>query len=77
MRSSYVKVNIEGRKTILQGGPKTRDGYMVATFWSKHRDSSILEVIITQPSDDCTDLVVIHNSGTVMYKRFMRGGSGT
>ena len=47
MRNFYMESQVDGRKTLITGGPRTKDGGMVITLYQKEKGESveILDVI--------------------------------
>ena len=60
MRNFYMKSKVDGRKTSLTGGPRSRDGGMVITLFQKEKGESVevLSVISTVlPNGDLKTIV--------------------
>ena len=41
MRNFYMESQVDGRKTLITGGPRTKDGGMVITLYQKEKGESV------------------------------------
>ena len=41
MRNFYMEAKVDGRKTLLKGGPRNKDGGMFITFYQKEKGESV------------------------------------
>jgi len=41
VRNFYMESQVDGRKTLITGGPRTKDGGMVITLYQKEKGESV------------------------------------
>ena len=47
LRNFWIEVEVDGRKTVLSGGPRSRDGGMKVTIWQRELGLKTKAVEIT------------------------------
>ena len=49
MRNFYIRAKVDGRKTLITGGPRNKHGGMVITLYQKEKGESV-EILIVSSS---------------------------
>lgn len=53
LRNFWIEVEVDGRKTVLSGGPRSRDGGMKVTIWQRELGLKTKAVEITCEAGQC------------------------
>lgn len=71
IRNFWISTIIDGRKTKLEGGPKSKDGGLRTDIMVRENGESKIALIVTCTPlyDDLLQIAVYDDRGTVVFNR--------